>query len=69
MSVISGKSPREFATCVQQKLADSRGPLTIEERGSGLRVVVPQKLSDKSRLQCWRSASARVAARSSCMSG
>lgn len=48
MSVISGKSPREYAACVQQRLADSRGPLTIEEQGNGLRVVVPQKLSDKS---------------------
>ncbi|WP_312934777.1 hypothetical protein [Pseudomonas sp.] len=44
MDVISGKSPREYADCVKQELASSRDPLTEEQRGDGLRLIVPQKL-------------------------
>lgn len=45
LDVISGKSPREYADCVKQKLADTRDPLTEEQRGDGLRLIVPQKLT------------------------
>ncbi|MBC3423646.1 hypothetical protein [Pseudomonas sp. RW3S2] len=45
LDVISGKTPREYADCVKQKLGDSRDPLVEESRGEGLRLIVPQKLS------------------------
>ncbi|MDP9555820.1 UNVERIFIED_ORG: hypothetical protein J2W65_001428 [Pseudomonas parafulva] len=45
MDVMSGKTPREYADCVKVRLADSRGPLTEEKRGDGLRLIVPQKFS------------------------
>ena len=36
LDVISGKSPRAYADCIKQKLADTRDPLTEEQRGDGL---------------------------------
>lgn len=45
LDVISGKTPREYADCIKQKLADTRDPLVEEPRGDGLRLIVPQKLS------------------------
>lgn len=45
MDVMSGKSTREYADCVKGKLADSRGALQEEQRGDGLRLIVPQKLT------------------------
>ncbi len=44
LNVISGKKPQEYATCVQQQLAETRGPLEIEPHHDGLRLVVPQKI-------------------------
>jgi len=45
MDVISGKTPREYADCIKQKLGDTRDPLVEEPRGDGLRLIVPQKIS------------------------
>jgi hypothetical protein len=45
MVVISGKSPQDYATCVTEKLASSRGALQIEPHKDGMRVIVPQKFS------------------------
>jgi hypothetical protein len=45
MNVISGKKPHEYAQCLSEKLAESRGALQIEEQKDGVRVIVPQKLS------------------------
>jgi hypothetical protein len=45
MNVLSGKKPHEYAQCLSDKLADSRGALQIEPQKDGLRVIVPQKLS------------------------
>ncbi|MGY2189125.1 hypothetical protein [Pseudomonas sp. SDO5591_S426] len=45
MNVISGKKPLEYAQCLSDKLADSRGALQIEPQKDGVRVIVPQKLS------------------------
>ncbi|MGE8322680.1 MAG: hypothetical protein ACN6OX_06320 [Pseudomonas sp.] len=45
LDVISGKTPRAYADCVKGKLADSRDPLVEEQRGEGLRLIVPQKLT------------------------
>ena len=45
MNVRSGKKPQEYAQCLSDKLADSRGALQIEPQKDGLRVIVPQKLS------------------------
>ncbi|MNU69453.1 hypothetical protein [Pseudomonas sp. MAG733B] len=45
MNVISGKKPLEYAQCLSDKLADSRGALQIESQKDGVRVIVPQKLS------------------------
>jgi hypothetical protein len=45
MSVISGKNPHEYAQCLGEKLADSRGALQVEPQKDGVRVIVPQKLS------------------------
>ena len=46
MSVISGKKPQEYAACVMDKLQGSRKPSRIEPIHNGLRLIVPQKLSD-----------------------
>ncbi|MBV6826636.1 hypothetical protein [Pseudomonas sp. PD9R] len=45
MNVISGKKPHEYAQCLSDKLASSRGALQIEPQKDGVRVIVPQKLS------------------------
>ena len=45
MNVISGKKPLEYAQCLSEKLADSRGALQVETQKDGVRVIVPQKLS------------------------
>ncbi|MCF4996373.1 hypothetical protein GIW70_13730 [Pseudomonas syringae] len=45
MNVISGKKPHEYAQCLTEKLAASRGALQIESHKDGVRVIVPQKLS------------------------
>ncbi|HEN8798202.1 hypothetical protein [Pseudomonas sp. CM27] len=45
LDVMSGKSPREYADCIKQKLAETRDPLTEEQRGDGLRLIVPQKIT------------------------
>jgi hypothetical protein len=45
MNVISGKKPLEYAQCLSEKLADSRGALQVEKQKDGVRVIVPQKLS------------------------
>ncbi|WP_448110878.1 hypothetical protein [Pseudomonas lini] len=45
MSVISGKKPHEYAQCLVEKLAASRGALQVEPHKEGVRVIVPQKLS------------------------
>ena len=45
MSVISGKKPHEYAQCLTEKLASSRGALPVEPHKDGVRVIVPQKFS------------------------
>lgn len=45
MNVISGKKPHEYAQCLSEKLASSRGALQVEQQEDGVRVIVPQKLS------------------------
>ncbi|NBF03953.1 hypothetical protein GV819_16795 [Pseudomonas sp. Fl5BN2] len=45
LSVISGKKPQEYVTCLTGKLADSRGALQVEPHKDGYRVIVPQSLS------------------------
>jgi hypothetical protein len=45
MSVISGKTPQDYALCVTEKLAGSRGALQVEPHRDGVWVIVPQKLS------------------------
>ena len=45
MSVISGKKPHEYAQCLTEKLASSRGALQVEPHKDGVRVLVPQKFS------------------------
>ena len=45
MSVISGKKPHEYAQCLTEKLAGSRGALQVEPHKDGMRVIVPQKFS------------------------
>ncbi|WP_213940526.1 hypothetical protein [Pseudomonas sp. dw_612] len=45
MSVISGKKPHEYAQCLVEKLASSRGALQVEPHKEGVRVIVPGKLS------------------------
>ena len=44
MSVISGKKPHEYAQCLAEKLADSRGALQMQPHKDGVRVIVPGKL-------------------------
>ncbi|UQS16182.1 hypothetical protein [Pseudomonas sp. HS6] len=45
MSVISGKKPHEYAQCLAEKLAQSRGALQMEPHKDGVRVIVPGKFS------------------------
>ena len=46
MNVISGKKPIEYAQCLTEKLASSRGALQVEPQPKdGVRVIVPQKFS------------------------
>jgi hypothetical protein len=45
MSVISGKKPHEYAQCLSEKLADSRGALQMQPHKDGVRVIVPGKFS------------------------
>ncbi|MBC3350134.1 hypothetical protein FHJ31_21250 [Pseudomonas sp. Fig-3] len=45
MNVISGKKPQEYAKCVADKLASTRGPLQMEPHKNGVRLIVPGKLS------------------------
>jgi len=45
MSVISGKKPHEYAQCLVEKLASSRGALQLEPHKDGVRVIVPGKFS------------------------
>jgi hypothetical protein len=45
LSVMSGKSPKEYTDCLLAKLASSRKPSVIEPHKDGLRVIVPQKMS------------------------
>jgi hypothetical protein len=45
MSVISGKKPHEYAQCLTEKLASSRGALQVEPHKDDVRVIVPQKFS------------------------
>jgi hypothetical protein len=45
MSVMSGKSPKEYTDCFVGKIAKSRKPPLVEARHDGLRVIVAQKFS------------------------
>jgi hypothetical protein len=45
MNVISGKKPHEYAQCLTDQLADSRGALQVQPQKDGVRVIVPGKLS------------------------
>lgn len=45
VNVISGKKPQEYARCVTEKLAGSRGELQVEPHKDGMRIIVPQKVS------------------------
>lgn len=45
VNVISGKKPHEYAQCLEEKLANSRGALQMEPHKDGVRVIVPGKLS------------------------
>ncbi|MHC8320103.1 hypothetical protein ACYZT4_05305 [Pseudomonas sp. GB2N2] len=46
MNVISGKKPHEYAQCLAEKLASSRGALQIEpQEKEGVRVIVPGKFA------------------------
>src|SRR5471030_2096685 len=45
MSVISGKKPHEYAQCLADKLANSRGALQMQPHKDGVRVIVPWKFS------------------------
>ncbi|MBA1200551.1 hypothetical protein G7009_01890 [Pseudomonas capeferrum] len=45
MDVISGKTPEEYADCVKQRLSKTRETLEQEQRGDGVRLIVPQKLA------------------------
>ncbi|MBP5952928.1 hypothetical protein AB4P91_17750 [Pseudomonas sp. B21128] len=45
VSVISGKKPHEYAQCLTEKLANSRGALQVQPQKEGVRVIVPGKLS------------------------
>ncbi|HGM5550972.1 hypothetical protein ACTZGP_09750 [Pseudomonas putida] len=45
MSVISGKKPHEYAQCLADKLASSRGALQMQPHKDGVRVIVPGKFA------------------------
>ncbi|MGY2440205.1 hypothetical protein [Pseudomonas sp. SDO52101_S400] len=45
MNVISGKKPHEYAQCLADKLAQSRGALQMQPHKDGMRVIVPGKFS------------------------
>lgn len=45
MSVMSGKTPREYADCFLGKIADSRKPPLVEAHHEGLQIIVAQKFS------------------------
>jgi hypothetical protein len=45
MNVISGKKPHEYAQCLVENLAQSRGALQLETHKDGVRVIVPAKFS------------------------
>ena len=45
MNVISGKKPHEYAQCLVEHLAESRGALQLEPQKDGMRVIVPAKFS------------------------
>ena len=45
MVVISGKKPHEYAQCLADKLANSRGALQMQPHKDGVRVIVPGKFS------------------------
>ncbi|WP_426205933.1 hypothetical protein [Pseudomonas sp. TWP3-1] len=45
VNVISGKKPHEYAQCLEDKLANSRGALQMEAHKDGVRVIVPGKLA------------------------
>lgn len=45
MSVMSGKSPQEYAECLAGRIAKNRTPPQIEPHRDGLRVIVPQKFA------------------------
>ncbi|WP_213880048.1 hypothetical protein [Pseudomonas sp. dw_358] len=45
LSVISGKTPKQYTDCLVAKLADTRKPSTVEPHKEGFRVIVPQKMS------------------------
>lgn len=67
MSVISGKKPQEYAQCLTDKLADSRGALQVQPQKDGVRVIVPVNFL-QARQPCLISKIAPAAAASSCMS-
>lgn len=46
LDVISGKTPDQYLTCVQERLKDSRDSLQVTRDKNSIRVIVPQKLSD-----------------------
>jgi hypothetical protein len=46
MNVISGKDPQEYANCFSSKISSSRDQPVVETRRDGLRLIVPQKMSD-----------------------
>ncbi len=45
MNVISGKKPHEYAQCLVEQMAESRGALQVEPHKDGVRVIVPAKFS------------------------
>jgi len=45
MSVMSGKSPQEYADCFVARITDSRNSPQIEPHREGMRVIVPQKFT------------------------
>ncbi len=45
MNVISGKKPHEYAQCLVEHLAESRGALQLEPQKDGMRVIVTAKFS------------------------
>jgi hypothetical protein len=45
MSVMSGKSPQQYADCFVARITDSRNSPQIEPHREGMRVIVPQKFT------------------------